>query len=250
MFKKGEGFIMTLTFKERFFLNFIDDNRWKYITDGLIVTLQVAFFAALFGIIIGFVIAIIRSTYDKNCKDGNLNPVSKFFIGILNLICKVYLTIIRGTPVVVQLLIIYFVIFGSVNINKVVVAIIAFSINSGAYVAEIVRSGIMSIDQGQFEAGRSLGFGFAKTMYFIIIPQAFKNVLPALANEFIVLLKETSVSGYIALQDLTKGGDIIRGRTFDAFMPLIAVALIYLVIVMILSWAVGLLERRLRNSEH
>ena len=248
MFKKGEDFIMTLTFKERFILNFIDDNRWKYITDGLLITLQVAFFAALFGIIIGFVIAIIRSTYDKNYKDAK-SSVSKFFMIILNFISKIYLTVIRGTPVVVQLLIIYFVIFGSFNINKVIVAIIAFSINSGAYVAEIVRSGIMSIDQGQFEAGRSLGFGFAKTMWFIIIPQAFKNVLPALANEFIVLLKETSVSGYIALQDLTKGGDIIRGRTFDAFMPLLTVAIIYLILVMILSWAVGLLERRLRNSE-
>ncbi len=248
MFKKGEDFIMTLTFKERFILNFIDDNRWKYITDGLLITLQVAFFAALFGIIIGFVIAIIRSTYDKNYK-GTKFSISKLFMVILNFISKVYLTVIRGTPVVVQLLIIYFVIFGSFNINKVIVAIIAFSINSGAYVAEIVRSGIMSIDQGQFEAGRSLGFGFAKTMWFIIIPQAFKNVLPALANEFIVLLKETSVSGYIALQDLTKGGDIIRGRTFDAFMPLLTVAIIYLILVMILSWAVGLLERRLRSSE-
>ena len=237
-----------MTFKQRFYLNFIDDNRWKYITDGLMVTLKVAFFAALFGIIIGFVIAIIRSTYDKNFKDAKFG-VSKFFMIILNSISKIYLTVIRGTPVVVQLLIIYFVIFGSVNINKTIVAIIAFSINSGAYVAEIVRSGIMSIDQGQFEAGRSLGFGFTKTMWYIIIPQAFKNVLPALANEFIVLLKETSVSGYIALQDLTKGGDIIRGRTFDAFMPLLTVAIIYLILVMILSWAVGLLERRLRSSE-
>ena len=237
-----------MTFKERFYLNFIDDNRWKYITDGLMVTLKVAFFAALFGIIIGFVIAIIRSTYDKNFKGARFS-VSKLFMIILNSISKIYLTVIRGTPVVVQLLIIYFVIFGSVNINKTIVAIIAFSINSGAYVAEIVRSGIMSIDNGQFEAGRSLGFGFTKTMWYIIIPQAFKNVLPALANEFIVLLKETSVSGYIALQDLTKGGDIIRGRTFDAFMPLLTVAIIYLILVMILSWAVGLLERRLRNSE-
>ncbi len=237
-----------MTFKQRFYLNFIDDNRWKYITDGLMVTLKVAFFAALFGIIIGFVIAIIRSTYDKNFKGAKFS-VSKLFMIILNSISKIYLTVIRGTPVVVQLLIIYFVIFGSVNINKTIVAIIAFSINSGAYVAEIVRSGIMSIDQGQFEAGRSLGFGFTKTMWYIIIPQAFKNVLPALANEFIVLLKETSVSGYIALQDLTKGGDIIRGRTFDAFMPLLTVAIIYLILVMILSWAVGLLERRLRSSE-
>ena len=149
-----------------------------------------------------------------------------------------------------QLLIIYFVIFGAVKIDKVIVAVLAFGFNSGAYVAEIVRGGIMSIDVGQMEAGRSLGFNYVQTMWHIVLPQAFKNVLPALGNEFIVLLKETSVSGYIALQDLTKGGDIIRGRTFESFMPLIAVALIYLCLVMILSYFVGRLERRLRNSDH
>ena len=136
------------------------------------------------------------------------------------------------------------------DVSKVFVAVMAFGMNSGAYVAEIFRSGIMSIDQGQFEAGRSLGFNYAQTMVHIIMPQAFKNVLPALGNEFIVLLKETSVAGYIALQDLTKGGDIIRSRTYDAFMPLIAVALIYLVMVMIFTKLVALLERRLRNSDH
>ena len=225
--------------KLRFINNFITDDRWRYIWDGLGVTLQITFFAVLIGIALGFLVAIIRSTHDKTGK-----------LKILNFLCKVYLTVIRGTPVVVQFLIIYFLIFGSVQIDKVVVAVIAFGVNSGAYVAEIVRSGIMSIDQGQMEAGRSLGFNYVQTMWYIIMPQAFKNVLPALANEFIVLLKETSVSGYIALQDLTKGGDIIRGRTFDAFMPLIAVALIYLAMVMILSALVGKLERRLRNSEH
>ena len=151
---------------------------------------------------------------------------------------------------VVQLLIIYFVIFGSMDINKVLVAVLAFGINSAAYVAEIFRSGIMSIDKGQFEAGRSLGFNYVQTMIHIIMPQAFKNVLPALGNEFIVLLKETSVSGYIALQDLTKGGDIIRSRTYDAFMPLITVAAIYLIMVMIFTKLVEALERRLRNSDH
>ena len=149
----------------------------------------------------------------------------------------------------VQLLIIYFVIFGSVNVSKVLVAIVAFGVNSGAYVAEIIRSGIMSIDKGQFEAGRSLGLSYLQTMVYIILPQAFKNVLPALGNEFIVLLKETSVSGYIALQDLTKGGDIIRSQTYTAFMPLIAVALIYLAVVMLFSWLLGKLERRLKNNE-
>ena len=212
---------------------------WIYIADGLKITLLVTVFAVLIGVVLGFLIAIVRTTHDKTGK-----------LKILNAICKVYLTVIRGTPVVVQLMIIYFIIFGSVDISKVVVAIVAFGINSGAYVAEIFRSGIMSIDNGQFEAGRSLGFNYAQTMMYIVMPQAFKNVLPTLCNEFISLLKETSVSGYIALQDLTKGGDIIRSRTYDAFMPLIAVALIYLAMVMIFTKLVSLLERRLRNSDH
>ena len=161
-----------------------------------------------------------------------------------------YLTVIRGTPVVVQLMIVYFVIFVAINPGMVTTAILAFGINSGAYVAEIYRSGISSIERGQFEAGRSLGFNYAQTMWYIIMPQAFKNVVPTLANEFIVLLKETSVAGYIGLQDLTKGGDIIKSRTYSAFMPLIAVALIYLVMVMIFSYLVKLLERRLSRSEH
>ena len=225
--------------KSSFISNFIDDNRWRYITDGLKITLLVTVFAVLIGVVLGFLIAIVRTTHDKTGK-----------LKILNAICKVYLTVIRGTPVVVQLMIIYFIIFGSVDISKVVVAIVAFGINSGAYVAEIFRSGIMSIDNGQFEAGRSLGFNYAQTMMYIVMPQAFKNVFPTLCNEFISLLKETSVSGYIALQDLTKGGDIIRSRTYDAFMPLIAVALIYLAMVMIFTKLVSLLERRLRNSDH
>ena len=225
--------------KSSFISNFIDDNRWRYITDGLKITLLVTVFAVLIGVVLGFLIAIVRTTHDKTGK-----------LKILNAICKVYLTVIRGTPVVVQLMIIYFIIFGSVDISKVVVAIVAFGINSGAYVAEIFRSGIMSIDNGQFEAGRSLGFNYAQTMMYIVMPQAFKNVLPTLCNEFISLLKETSVSGYIALQDLTKGGDIIRSRTYDAFMPLIAVAPIYLAMVMIFTKLVSLLERRLRNSDH
>lgn len=226
-------------FTKKFYLNFIKDNRWQYITRGLWTTIRITVFAVLLGIAIGFLVAIIRSTHDKTGK-----------LKIGNFICRVYLTVIRGTPVVVQLLIIYFGIFASVNIEKMIVAVIAFGINSGAYVAEIVRSGIMSIDKGQFEAGRSLGFNYVQTMAYIIMPQAFKNVLPALGNEVIVLLKETSVSGYIAMEDLTKGGDIIRSRTYDAMMPLLAVALIYLVIVMLLEFAVGRLERRLRSSDH
>lgn len=225
--------------QDRFILNFITDNRWHYIWDGLLTTLKITFFAVLLGITLGFLIAMIRSTHDKT---GGMK--------IANVICNIYITVVRGTPVVVQLMIIYYVVFASVDINKVIVAILAFGMNSGAYVAEIFRSGIMSINQGQFEAGRSLGFNYRQTMIYIIMPQAFKNVLPALGNEFIVLLKETSVSGYIAMQDLTKGGDIIRSRTYDAFMPLIAVAIIYLVMVMIFSKLVSMLERRLRNSDH
>ena len=232
-----------------FYLNFIKDDRWKYLANGLWATLQITFFALIIGVLIGVVIAIIRSTYAKN-KETMRKGFGKFILSVLNFICNIYLTVIRGTPVVVQLMIMYFVIFASASSDQsLYVAMLAFGINSGAYVAEIFRSGINSIDAGQFEAGRSLGFNYFQTMIYIIIPQAFKNVLPALGNEVIVLLKETSVSGYIAMQDLTKGGDIIRGRTFSAFMPLIAVALIYLVMVMILSHFVKLLERRLQNSE-
>ncbi len=234
--------------KAQFILNFIDDNRWRFLVRGLGVTLEVTLFAVLVGVVIGVVIAIVRSTYDKNAGEKH-RGIGWFFFRIVNFICKLYLTVIRGTPVVVQLMIIYYIILASFN-NKIVVAILAFGINSGAYVAEIIRSGIMSVDSGQFEAGRSLGFTYVQTMRFIIIPQAIKNVLPALANEFIVLLKETSVSGYIALNDLAKAGDIIRGRTYSAFMPLIAVALVYLVLVIFFTWLVGKLERRLRSSEH
>lgn len=226
-------------FKARFIMNFIKDDRWHYIADGLKVTLIVTFCAVLIGVVLGFLLAIVRSTYDKTGK-----------LKLLNLIFQIYITVIRGTPVVVQLLIIYFVIFASVDVSKTIVAILAFGMNSSAYVAEIFRSGIMAVDNGQFEAGRSLGFNYRQTMIYIIMPQAFKNVLPALGNEFIVLLKETSVAGYIALQDLTKGGDIIRSRTYDALMPLMAVAIIYLVMVMIFSKLVSMLERRLRNSDH
>lgn len=226
-------------FKADIYTNFIAGDRWKYLVNGLKITLLIAFLAALIGIMLGLILAIIRTTFLKTNK-----------FKILNLIANVYITIIRGTPVVVQLLIIYFVIFGSFNINKVVVAVIAFGCNSAAYVAEIFRSGIMSIDNGQFEAGRSLGFNYFQTMIYIVMPQAFKNVLPALGNEFIVLLKETSVSGYIALEDLTKAGDIIRSRTYNAFLPLIAVALVYLGLVLIFTRLVNALERKLRNSDH
>lgn len=223
-----------LSLVEKFKLNFIKESRWKNITTGLCTTLEISFFAVIVGLVLGFLIAIGRVSCDKTgkCK-------------ILNWILKAYLTIIRGTPTMIQLLIIYYVVFASADINKVFVAVIAFGLNSSAYIAEIVRAGISSIDEGQFEAGRSLGFTYAQTMMHFILPQAFKNVLPALCNEFIVLIKETSISGYIGIMDLTKGGDYIRSRTYEAFMPLIAVAIVYLIIVMILTWLVSKLERRL-----
>jgi ABC-type amino acid transport system permease subunit len=233
--------------KESFIFNFIEGARWKYITNGLLVTLKVTFFALLLGIAIGVVVAMIRSSYDQT-KDEMQPGFGKTLMTGLNNLARLYLTVIRGTPVVVQLLIGYFVIFVSTT-NTVFVASMVFGINSGAYITEIIRGGIMSIDPGQFEAGRSIGFNYIQTMRHIIIPQAFKNVLPSLANEFIALLKETAVCGYIGLMDLTKGGDVIRGRTFSAFMPLIAVALIYLLLVIFFSWLIGKLERRLRSSE-
>ena len=234
--------------KAEFILNFVQANRWKYLVEGLGNTLLITLVALLLGIVIGVVIATVRSTYDKTAESSRPTWGRKV-CGFFNGLCKVYLTVLRGTPVVVQLMIIYFVIFASSN-NGVMVAALAFGLNSGAYVAEIIRGGIMSIDNGQFEAGRSLGFNYLQTMRFIIIPQVIKNVLPALMNEFIALLKETSVAGYVAVQDLTKAGDIIRGRTFSPFMPLIAVALIYLALVMFFTWIVGKVERRLRNSDH
>lgn len=226
-------------FIEKLKETFVTDDRWQYLVRGLGNTLIITVCAALIGIVLGFVVAMIRSTHDKTGK-----------LKIGNFLCRIYLTVIRGTPMVVQLMIMYFVIFATLNSKyKIIVAILSFGINSGAYVAEIVRSGIMSIDNGQFEAGSSLGLSYRKTMFFIILPQAFKNVLPALANEVIVLLKETSVAGYIGMEDLTKGGDIIRANTYQAFMPLLAVAAIYLIMVIILTSLVGKLERRLAKNE-
>ena len=221
-----------------FQINFVKDSRWKYLLNGFLVTIEISFCAVLMGLGIGFLVAVIRSTHDQTGRHK-----------VLNILCHLYLTVVRGTPVVVQLLIIYFVIFAAVDVSKVLVAIVAFGVNSGAYVAEIIRSGIMAVDRGQMEAGRSLGLSYGATMRSVILPQAFKNVLPALGNEFIVLLKETSVCGYIALQDLTKGGDIIRSQTYDAFLPLIAVALIYLIVVVCLSQLLKKLETRLKKNE-
>lgn len=235
--------------KDQFNLNFVQGSKWKWLVQGLGRTLLITVFAAILGIIIGIILAAIRTTWDKN-KEA-FQKKGGFGCGlmrVLNFIANLYLTIIRGTPVVVQLLIGYFIIFAASN-NEMVIAVLVFGMNSGAYVAEIFRSGIMAIDQGQFEAGRSLGFNYLQTMRYIIIPQMFKVVLPTLLNEFISLLKETSVAGYVGIVDLTKAGDLIRGQTFSAFMPLFAVAIIYLVIVLLFSSLVRKLEKRLRSSD-
>lgn len=225
-------------FKYDFHRNFIEGDRYMYLVNGLLTTLKISAFAALFGIALGFIIAVIRCINQRTGK-----------ISFLATLCKGYISIMRGTPLMVQLLIIYFVILAPLNLDAFVTAVICFGLNSGAYVSEIVRGGIMAIDEGQTEAGRSLGFNYIQTMWYIIIPQAFKAVLPSLANEFITLLKETSIAFYIGVADLTLGGNRIRSQTFSNFMPLIAVALIYLVVVLGLSKLVELLERRLAKSD-
>lgn len=230
------------SFKKDFNMCFIEHDRWKTIVEGLWVTLELTFCALIIGIFLGFLVAFVRCTYLKKSKKG-------FLLRFFNGICQIYLSVIRGTPAVVQIMIVYFVIFMPLGVSKFISAVVCFGINSGAYVAEIVRGGIMSVDEGQTEAGRSLGFGYMQTMYHIVFPQAFKAVLPALANEFVVLLKETSIAFYIGLGDIMYSVNAIRAATYTPFMPLLAAALIYLVLVVILSRLVGLLERRLRNNE-
>jgi len=233
--KGGQGFL------EKFHQVFIEQDRWQYIPKGLLNTLIITICAGIFGILLGFVLAVIRVGHDRNEEKS-------IPIRILNGLAKIYLTVFRGTPVMVQLLIMYYVVFASVKVSPLVAAVLAFGLNSGAYVAEAVRAGIMSIDIGQFEAGRSLGFTYGQTMIHIIMPQAVKNALPAMCNEFIALLKESSIVGYVGLVDLTKAGDIIRSNTYEAMLPLCCVALVYLVIVMILTALVSRLERRLKKD--
>ena len=226
--------------------SFIFDDRYMMYVEGLGNTLLLTALALLMGIVLGVVVALIRATWDKNGQE--MRGAGKVLLGIINWICKVYLTVIRGTPVLVQLMIWYFVVFASSR-NGVMIAAFAFGINSGAYVAEIFRGGIMAVDAGQMEAGRSLGFGYVATMRHIILPQAFKAVLPTLANEFIVLLKETSVASFVSVADLTYAGNVIGGNSYDYLFPLILTALIYLALVMFFTFLVEKLERRLRNSE-
>lgn len=227
----------------------LEGGRFDFVLDGLLNTFIITFGALGIGVVIGVVVAAVRTSYDKNKEAMKARrSVGYYILSFFNAICKFYLTVTRGTPVVVQLMICYFVIFSTAD-DGVPVAIFAFGINSGAYVAEIFRAGIMSVDNGQFEAGRSLGFNYFQTMRYIIIPQMFKAVLPTLCNEFIALLKETSVAGYVGVIDLTKAGNTIAGRTFSYFIPLLTIAFIYLILVLILSSLVSKLERRLRKNE-
>lgn len=242
-FDRIVGVIFMGQLKEKFYTNFIAEQRWRYVTEGLSTTFIVTIFAILLGIVIGFIVAIIRSTADRKVTKKGI------ILSAADGICRFYLTVIRGTPVMIQLLIMYYVIFTSPDISKRFVAILSFGINSGAYVAEILRSGIMSIEKGQFEAGRSLGLTYIQTMRHIIIPQAFRNVLPAVANEFICLLKETSICGYIALTDITHGANVIRSQTYEPLMPLLAAAFIYLLVVTLMSIGVTRLEKKLRTDE-
>ena len=234
--------------KAEFILNFVDKNRWKLLLNGLGNTLLISLLACLIGIVLGVLIAIVRTSWDNTGRDRP-KGFARGVMAVLNRICVLYTTVIRGTPVVIQLLIMYYVIFASSS-NGLMVATMAFGLNSGAYVSEIVRGGILSVEKGQMEAGRSLGLNYVQTMWFVIAPQVLKTVLPTLANEFISLLKETSVAGYVAVADLTFAGNRIRGVTYSAFMPLIAVALIYLLLVVFLTHLVGKLERRLRQGDN
>ncbi|MCR5421217.1 MAG: amino acid ABC transporter permease [Lachnospiraceae bacterium] len=216
-----------------FYRCFIVNDRYKLLVSGLGITIKVSLLAVVLGILIGFLIAL--------CNLSRKKP--------LNVIGKVYTDIIRGTPSVTQLMIIYFVIFATINWPKWVIAAIAFGINSGAYVSEIIRAGILSIDKGQTEAGRSLGLNAKQTMIYIIIPQALKNIFPALGNEFITLIKETAIVGYVGLMDIQKAGDFIKSSTYEAFMPLIGTAVIYFILIKLLTTALGKFENHLRKSE-
>ena len=240
---KGDPLTFWQAFYVKFYQAFVEADRWKQYLGGVGTTLYVTALALALGIALGVVIAIIRTAHDQQ-RPGKKN----FFLGIINAVCKVYITVIRGTPMMVQLLIMGFVIF-STSRDYTSVGILTLGINSGAYVAEIIRGGLMSLDPGQMEAGRSLGMGYIDTMRFIVIPQAFKAILPALGNEFIILLKDTSLITVIGGKELVYAAQGIYSRTYEQMFPLVGVALIYLVLVMALTWLLGLLERRLRQSD-
>ncbi|MDD2648790.1 MAG: amino acid ABC transporter permease [Eubacteriales bacterium] len=219
--------------------NFLQNDRWLNYLRGLGITLEVSFFAALLGVVLGTVLALMR-----------LSNVKIFGVNLFSKLAGLYIGVIRGTPMLLQVLIINFGIFGNINLDKVIIGVIACGLNSAAYVAEIIRGGILSVDKGQTEAGRSLGLSQSKTMRLIVLPQALKTSLPPLCNEFIALIKETSILAYIALTELTKAGDLIRSRTYSAFTPYIISGLLYLIVVSILTKLLGILERRLRQGDN
>ncbi len=225
--------------RENIYNSFIYQDRYKYYLTGLGNTIIMAFFACLIGVIIGLILSLV---IDYNEKTGKLYLLSTF--------ARMYIGIIRGTPALLQLMILYYIIFKSVNINIVVVGIISFGLNSGAYVSQIIRSGLISIPKGQEEASTMLGFNYFQTMKYVIMPQALRNVLPALGNEFITLLKETSVAGYIGILELTKASDIVASSTYDYFFPLLIVAIIYLILTLGLTKLLNFFERRLSNDRN
>lgn len=234
---------MKATLPERFYTAFLEGDRWKLYLQGVASTLELTVIALILGILLGLVVAVIRTAHDQQ-RLGQHNPI----LALLNFLCKVYTTVIRGTPMMVQLLIWGFVIFKTSR-NHTMVGALGLGINSGAYVAEIVRGGLMSVDIGQTEAGRSLGLSRGQTMWKIVLPQAVKAVLPTYTSEFIALIKETSVAGYIAVTELTKAGDMIRNATYNAWIPLLTVAAIYLLMTLGLTKLFGVFERRLARSD-
>ena len=244
MMRSGEGVEWYEEFFVFFYQAFLENDRWMRYLEGVGSTLLVTTLALAIGLVLGIIVAIIRTAYAQQ-RPGKKNMI----LGILDKLCGVYVTVIRGTPMMVQLLIMYFVIFVSSR-NDTMVGALTLGINSGAYVAEIIRGGLMALDPGQMEAGRSLGLNYVDTMRFIVIPQAFKAILPSLGNEFIVLLKDTSLITVIGGKELLYAAQSIYGRTYEQMFPLIGIACIYLALVMILQWLLGILERRLRQGDH
>ena len=235
------------------YLNVIKDDRWMQYLKGLGVTLEVSFYAVLVGLVLGTLLAMLRLPQIQQMRThgrGFLPAAGAYCVKFLSKLASAYINIMRGTPLLLQVLIINFGIFGSIRIDKVIVGVIACGLNSAAYLAEIIRGGIMSVENGQTEAGRSLGLSGVQTMFYIILPQAAKSALPAMCNEFISLIKETSILSYIALTELTKASDYIRSRTFSAFTPYIVSGMLYLLVVLTLTWLVGKLERRLRQGDN
>ena len=243
LLKAGVDLPFWQDFYVKFYQAFIEADRWKRYLEGVGSTLVITALALILGVILGVVVALVRTSHDQQ-RIGRRNPVLGFFNGV----CKVYVTVIRGTPMLVQLLIMNFVIF-STSRNHTAVGVLTLGINSGAYVAEIIRGGLMSLDPGQAEAGRSLGLNYIDTMRFIVVPQAFKTILPALSNEFITLLKDTALIYTIGGKELVYAAQAIATRTYEQMFPLVGSALIYLVLVMIFTWLQNILERRLRQSD-